>query len=106
MPCDGDTAGVPTEQPELGRSSAPRGVSPEHVALGRTIRQLRRAIGISQETLADRTGLHRTYVGGIERGERNPSYTNLLKLSAALKVSPSQLLAHAEAGRGDRSRRP
>lgn len=97
---------VPSEQPELERSSSAAGVSPEHIALGRAVRQLRRANGISQETLAERTGLHRMYVGGIERGERNPSYTNLLKLSAALKVSPSQLLAQAETGRVDRQRQP
>jgi len=68
----------------------------EHVALGRAIRELRRSAGISQEGLADRSRLHRTYVGGIERGERNVSFGNLLKLANALGVRPSELLARSE----------
>jgi len=68
----------------------------EHVALGRAIRELRRGAGISQEGLADRSRLHRTYVGGIERGERNVSFGNLLKLANALGVRPSELLARSE----------
>jgi transcriptional regulator with XRE-family HTH domain len=70
--------------------------SPEHAALGRSIRERRLEIGISQEGLADRAGLHRTYVGGIERGERNVSFGNLLKLAHALEVRPSALLARSE----------
>lgn len=72
-------------------------VSPDHVALGRAIRDLRVAAGISQEALAERCGLHRTYVGGIERGERNVSFSNLLKVARALGARPSALLALAEA---------
>jgi transcriptional regulator with XRE-family HTH domain len=68
----------------------------EHVALGRAIRELRRSADISQEGLADRSRLHRTYVGGIERGERNVSFGNLLKLANALGVRPSELLARSE----------
>jgi transcriptional regulator with XRE-family HTH domain len=74
-----------------------RPVSPDHAALGRAIRDLRSAAGISQEGLADRCRLHRTYVGGIERGERNVSFSNLLRIAAALGVRPSELLAAAEA---------
>ena len=70
--------------------------SPEHVALGRAIRQLRLAAGISQEGLAERSGMHRTYVGGIERGERNVSFRNLLRLAAALEVRPSELIGRYE----------
>ena len=70
--------------------------SPEHAALGRAIRERRLEVGISQEGLADRAGLHRTYVGGIERGERNVSFANLLKLTQALGVRPSALLARSE----------
>ncbi len=77
--------------------SADRRVSAEHVALGRAIRALRRPAGLSQDDLARRCGLHRTYVGGIERGERNPSFANLLKIAHALQVRPSELLARAEA---------
>ena len=70
--------------------------SADHGALGNAIRQLRGGLKISQEELADRSGLHRTYLGGIERGERNPSYTNILRIAEALEVSPSKLLARAE----------
>jgi len=70
--------------------------SPEHAALGQAIRELRQAAGLSQEELADRCGMHRTYVGGIERGERNVSFRNLLRLAAALDVRASQLLARGE----------
>jgi transcriptional regulator with XRE-family HTH domain len=61
------------------------------------VRQLRQAAGISQDALAARCDLHRTYVGGIERGERNVSFGNLVKLAGALGVRPSELLARAEA---------
>jgi transcriptional regulator with XRE-family HTH domain len=70
--------------------------SQAHAALGRAVRDLRADRGISQEDLAHRSGMHRTYVGGIERGERNVSYANLLRLAQALGVPPSQLLARAE----------
>jgi len=54
--------------------------------LGNRIRQLRHEKNISQEELADKCGLHRTYIGGIERGERNPSLDNLGKISKALEI--------------------
>lgn len=59
---------------------------------GKTIRQVREQKGLSQEGLADLCHLHRTYIGGIERGERNIGLLNLLRLSKALKVLPSELL--------------
>jgi transcriptional regulator with XRE-family HTH domain len=62
------------------------------VALGRRVRQLRKGAGInSQEALADRCGLDRTYIGGIERGERNVSLLNLAKIAKAMGVSVSEL---------------
>jgi transcriptional regulator with XRE-family HTH domain len=70
--------------------------SDAHAALGRGIRDLRTEKGMSQESLADLCGLHRTYVGGIERGERNPSYTSILRIAEALGVQGSQLLAAGE----------
>jgi transcriptional regulator with XRE-family HTH domain len=70
--------------------------SPQHAALGQAIRQLRRASGVSQEALAASCGLHRTYVGGIERGERNVSFANLLRISEALDVRPSELMGRYE----------
>lgn len=60
--------------------------------LARNLRLLRAQHGISQEVLADMAGLHRTYVGSIERSERNISIDNIAKLAAALGVSPSKLL--------------
>ena len=69
----------------------------DQAALGRAVRELRGAAGLSQEGLAERCGLHRTYVGGIERGERNPSYNNLLRIADALGVRASELIARSEA---------
>lgn len=59
---------------------------------GAEIRTRRLALGLSQEDLADRSTLHRNYIGGVERGERNVSLKNILKLAQALAVSPSELL--------------
>ncbi|HLN58934.1 MAG TPA: helix-turn-helix transcriptional regulator [Thermoanaerobaculia bacterium] len=59
---------------------------------GSRIRELRTRAGLSQEDLADLVRLHRTYIGGIERGERNVGLLNLLRLARALRVSPSVLL--------------
>jgi transcriptional regulator with XRE-family HTH domain len=58
---------------------------------GQRVRELRQASGLSQEELAERAGLHRTYVGGIERGERNVGVLNILQLSRALRVRPSDI---------------
>jgi transcriptional regulator with XRE-family HTH domain len=71
-------------------------LSHDHVALGRAIRELRKQRGLSQEGLAEAAGMHRTYVGGIERGERNVSFANILRLADALGVPASLLLAHYE----------
>jgi transcriptional regulator with XRE-family HTH domain len=65
--------------------------------LAQNVRRLRAELGLSQESLADRAGLHRTYVGSIERCERNVSIDNIAKLAAALKVSPSELLKDGRA---------
>ncbi len=70
--------------------------SPQHAAFGLAIRQLRRAGGISQEAFAASCGLHRTYIGGIERGERNVSFANLLRIADALRVRPAELLDRYE----------
>ncbi|MBM4182906.1 MAG: helix-turn-helix transcriptional regulator [Gemmatimonadetes bacterium] len=66
------------------------------VALGTVIRTRRTERGLSQESLAAACGLDRTYVGGLERGERNPTLKVLWQLAEALGTAPSALLADAE----------
>jgi len=60
--------------------------------LARNLRLLRAQQGISQEQLAELAGLHRTYVGSIERGERNVSIDNVERLAKALKVTTADLI--------------
>jgi len=64
--------------------------------LGKAIRGLRKDLGYSQESFADVCNVHRTYIGSIERGERNISFSNLLGIAAALKIKPSELLSLAK----------
>ncbi len=59
--------------------------------LGERIRNLRKDAGLSQEDLAELTGFHRTYIGMIERGERNPSLDNLVKFAKAFRITLSEL---------------
>ena len=59
---------------------------------GAAVRNRREELGFSQEVLAEHAGMHRTYIGGIERGERNVSLRNILKLCEALNIKPSELL--------------
>ena len=58
---------------------------------GQKVRQLREAKGLSQEKLAFQAGIHRTYLGGIERGERNPSLRNIAVIAKALGVTIADL---------------
>jgi transcriptional regulator with XRE-family HTH domain len=60
---------------------------------GSRLRQLRIERELSQEALAEMSGLHRTYLGGIERGERNVALLNILKIASALQVSPADLFS-------------
>lgn len=58
---------------------------------GNALRALRVERGYSQEELAERAGLHRNYVGGVERGERNVALENIVKLARALSVRTKDL---------------
>jgi transcriptional regulator with XRE-family HTH domain len=58
---------------------------------GRTIRERRLAKNLTQEELAHRAGLHPTYIGGIERDERNVGFDNILNLAKALRENPAAL---------------
>lgn len=61
--------------------------------LGARVQRLRQAQGLSQEELADRADLHRTYVSGVERGVRNPTVTVLEKLAQGLQTSLPDLVS-------------
>jgi len=66
------------------------------VALGRQIRKVRRERGISQEDFAHEAGISRAYYGGVERGERNLSALNLMRIAAALGVEVGALFPQRE----------
>jgi transcriptional regulator with XRE-family HTH domain len=59
---------------------------------GENLRRYRQALGISQEDLAEKAGLHRTYIGSVERGERNVSIDNMERLAIAVDATIQQLL--------------
>lgn len=63
----------------------------KRLAFGSRVRAIRDARGYSQEKLAEMAALHRTYVGAIERGERNVSLLNIWRIANALKIDPSIL---------------
>lgn len=70
-----------------------RRVAEQAAELGNRVRARRRELGMSQEGLGEASGLHRTYVGHLERGEVNPSLLNILKVSAALDIDASELVS-------------
>lgn len=72
---------------------------PALVKLGQRVRKFRERSGVSQEELAHQADLDRTYVGGVERGERNLGTLNLLRIAAALNVSASTLLTGVSIGK-------
>jgi DNA-binding XRE family transcriptional regulator len=92
-------------RPRAGRRSSPTCRSwkrtPELHALGRALLELRARRGLSQEQLGFEADLHRNYVGALERGEINPTFRILLKLTAGLRLPPSDLIAVYERHRAE-----
>lgn len=68
------------------------GRTPKEI-LAENVRRIRTAIGLSQEKLADRSGLHRTYISSVERAERNVSLENIFLLAKGLGVEAAELVA-------------
>lgn len=71
-------------------------VSKTRLLFARNIKRQREAMGLSQEALAERANLHRTYVSSVERGERNISIDNIDRIAKALEAKPSDLLGQAD----------
>jgi transcriptional regulator with XRE-family HTH domain len=70
--------------------------SPEAARLGKVIRQRREAMKVSQDVFADLAGMHRSYVGFVERGEQNLTLDTTTRIAKALKVSLATLFKEAE----------
>jgi len=68
----------------------------ELAALGRNIRRVRKRLELSQEAMAEKCGLHRTYISDIERGNRNPSFSSLVMMSRGLGLTVSELTKNIE----------
>jgi transcriptional regulator with XRE-family HTH domain len=68
--------------------------------VGRNLRAYREAKGLSQEAFADLLGVHRTYMGGIERGERNLTLRSLERIAERIELDPASLVRNAQAKKG------
>ena len=68
--------------------------------IANNLRTLRTSAGLSQEELADRAGLHRTYVSSVEGGKRNVTLENIFSLAKALGATPADLVRLPKAGKG------
>jgi transcriptional regulator with XRE-family HTH domain len=66
------------------------------LALGQAAAQRREELGITQETLANDSGLHQRWISNVETGKRNPSYSSLRRLADGLDLTASELIARAE----------
>lgn len=66
--------------------------TPDQKMLGLTIRHFRYKRNMTQMQLAEKANIHPTYIGSIERGERNLSFQNILNIARGLKVSPKELM--------------
>ncbi|GLO06408.1 transcriptional regulator [Pseudomonas putida] len=79
----------------MARISAVLDEGGDLVKLGAAIRARRKALGLSQEALADEASVDRSHMGKIERGERNVTFLNIVRISTALGCKPSSLLSEA-----------
>lgn len=66
------------------------------IRLGAAVRARRLSMELSQEALADEAGIDRSHMGKIERGERNVTFLNILRIAKALRCKPSEILAQAD----------
>lgn len=79
----------------MARVSGKQDDDQQLLKLGQSIRALRTALGLSQEALADAAGIDRSHMGKIERGERNVTLLNVLRIASAINQKPSEMLAAA-----------
>jgi transcriptional regulator with XRE-family HTH domain len=77
--------------PRMAKRAAPPNTDPRRL-FGQRLADLRKTQGLSQEALSLESGLARSYLGGVERGQRNIALLNICRLAAALSVPPSALL--------------
>lgn len=79
----------------MTRISASQDKDRNLVKLGAAVRMRRLALAVSQEALADAAGIDRSHMGKIERGERNVTFLNIIRIAAAIRCKPSDLLIDA-----------
>jgi DNA-binding XRE family transcriptional regulator len=92
---DGTSAETPGEEGVDGPGDP--GAPADRINLGASIRTLRKRIGITQEGLADRLGVHTTFIGRLERGERGAHWRTVRRVLRALELTPADFAATLEA---------
>jgi transcriptional regulator with XRE-family HTH domain len=80
----------------LGSGATAFGMSSTRLKFGRAVRRLRTRAGYSQESFADEVGVHRTFMGSVERGETNISLDNIVRIAKGLRVTLPDLFAEVE----------
>jgi transcriptional regulator with XRE-family HTH domain len=84
------------EQAQRNLAVAMPAPAPDAAALGRAVRAIREQRGISQVQLAEATGFVQSWISHVERGSRNPSWSNVVRLAKGLSVSVAELVRQAE----------
>jgi len=85
------------DKPAGTRKAGPVPAAPTfQAALGQAVKARRQELGLTQEQLANDSGLHQRWISNIENGKRNPSYASLRRLATGLELSASELIARAE----------